>query len=91
VKRMHGTLAWGRDCSEWSNVGRIPAGVTARHGEAAMAGLKSVPHRICEETLWQVGHFQTYSRCADEVSLSLRKDRHSINRSGSECPKPLLG
>jgi hypothetical protein len=57
MKRFQGAFARCGDCREWRNVGRIPAGFIAGHGEVTVLRSKSVPNRICEEILWQISHF----------------------------------
>jgi hypothetical protein len=71
MKRLHGALARRRDCREWRDIGWIAAGLSAGGGKVTMPGLEGMPHRICEEILWQVRHsLKTYSWHFGEVLLS---------------------
>jgi hypothetical protein len=62
MKRLQGALARRRDWREWRDIGWIAAGLPAGDGKVTMPGLEGMPHRICEEILWEVRHsLKTYS------------------------------
>lgn len=56
MKLLQHDLSRLRDCRKRRDVGRITASISGAHGEVSVLGLKSIPHRICEEIFWQVVH-----------------------------------
>jgi hypothetical protein len=62
VKRLPCAPARRSDCRERRDVRWITAYIAYGHGEMAMLRVKRMPHRICEESLWQIRHsLKTYA------------------------------